>query len=805
MTVILLCSACSMTKGIPEDDQLFVGLKKTTYTDDSVYQEGPYEEHLATTKEEIEAALATEPNGSLFGSSYYTVPWSWHLWVYNRFANKDSKFAKWMAKSFGHPPVLMSQVNPALHASVARSVLHNNGFFRGDVTYEVIPKKNPKKSKIAYTVQLDTLFTLDSVSYVNFPADMQALIDSTSNDSYIKRDLPFSITALDGERNRISNLMRNNGYYYYKAGNASYLADTFAVSNKSQLRFQLADGLPEEALHKWYIGKIDVQFRKTMREQLTDSIQRRQLTIHYNGKQSPIRPSIVLKDMRLLPRQEFSYENYQESVNRLNSNGLFSSIDFQFKPRPDTDTLDVALNCVFDKPYDFYIEGNVIGRTSGRYGPQAKIGFTKRNAFRAGEKLDINLHGSYEFSYNGGSNMNSYQYGAEASLEFPRLLIPFYNPQRRRLADGAANRVRRRRLYSTPVTYAKVGTDIIHRPEYYKMHTVSGEWTYRWQPAETRRYEFSPLTVKYQFKNTTTEKLDSVVKKNKYLERTMEDYFIPKMRYTYLYTSPAKYRNPIRWETTIEESGNLISLYDVLRGKSFNEKNKPLFKNPYAQFVKVETDFTKTWSLGSEASLVGHLNAGYIHSYGNSYKSEVPYIEEFYVGGANSVRAFPMRGIGPGRFDTDENDKQSNYLYRNGSLKFVANLEYRAPLFGSLQGALFLDAGNIWRVDYTSNFTKEIIFGNLDGMDEYYLAAIDEAYEEIKNMLNDMDFKGSEFLNDLALCAGIGLRYNLGFLVIRLDWGFALHTPYNTGKSGYFNISRFSDAQTLHFAIGYPF
>ena len=148
--ISLLFTACSMTKGLPEDDQLFTGLKKTVWTD--VPQESPYQEHLESTMDELEAALATEPNGSLFGSSRLTVPWSWHLWVYNTFSGKESKFARWMTKSFGKAPVLMSKVNPTLRASVARSVLQNNGYFRGNVTYELFPQKNPKQSKIGYTV-----------------------------------------------------------------------------------------------------------------------------------------------------------------------------------------------------------------------------------------------------------------------------------------------------------------------------------------------------------------------------------------------------------------------------------------------------------------------------------------------------------------------------------------------------------------------------------------------------------------------------------------------------------------------------
>jgi outer membrane protein assembly factor BamA len=801
----LIFASCSMTKGIPEDDQLFTGLKKIVYTDEKNYENEDYDDHLTTTKEEVEAALATVPNGSLFGSSYYTVPWSWHLWVYNKYSGKNSKFAKWMTKSFGKAPMLMSKVNPALRASVAKSVLQNNGYFRGNVTYEVIPKKNPKKCKIAYSVHLDSLFTLDSVAYTNFPKPLQELIDSTKDETLISSGNAFSVSSLDGERSRISTLFRNNGYYYYNSSYASYLADTFQVADKAQLRFQLADGLPDDALKKWYIGNLSVQFRKSAREQLTDSTKRRHLTIYFNGKKPPVRPSIILKDLKLRPRQLFSYDNYLESASKINSTGVFSSTDFQFTPRPSTDTLDMRLNCVLDKPYDFYIEANAIGRTNGRFGPEAKIGFTRRNLFHGGEKLDINLHGSYEWQRGGGTNSSTYQYGADVSIEFPRIIAPFYNSDRvRRDKDG--RRIRRRRFYSTPTTFAKVSTDIVRRPEYYKMHVVSGEWTYRWQSSATSQHEFSPLTVKYQYKNTTTEKYDSLVKKYMYLERTMGDYFIPKMRYTYTYTSPTTLRNPIRWETTIEEAGNVVSLYDMARGKSFNEKNKELYKNPYSQFVRMETDLTKTWSIGMESSLVGHINAGIMYCYGNS--DETPFTEQFYVGGANSIRAFLVRDIGPGSFsDLGIKDKQLFYLMRNGDMKLVMNLEYRTPLFGNLKGAIFLDAGNVWRLREFDIGTKEewIAAGSIIDDDGEEISG-EEAYEVMRDWTDGMTFKPSRFFNDIALGTGVGLRYDLGFLVVRLDWGFALHIPCDNGVSGYFfNVNRFKDLHTLNFAIGYPF
>lgn len=785
---VLIVSSCSMTKNIPEGEQLFRGLTKIEYEDEP--KDDTFAKHTATTKEEVEAALASAPNGSLFGSSYYSKPWSFRLWIYNIFSGKDTKFARWMMKSFGKPPVLMSQVNPALRASVAQSVLRSNGYFRSTVGYEPVPMRNPKKSKLSYTIRLDSLFRFDSIAYTNFPAPISQLIDSTREEAVITSGAPVSVTSLDEERNRLSTLFRNNGYYFYAPSYASYLADTLATPNHVQLQLRLADGLPDDALRQWYVGKVDVNFRKSMRATLTDSLQRRYLTIHYQGRKSPIRPRIVLKNLKLRPRQLFSYEKYQESASLINATGVFSGVDFQFLPRQQAesgqvpqsaDTLDLRLNCTFNKPYDFYLETNLTGSTIGRYGPELKVGFTRLNAFRGAEKLDVNLHGSYEWQLREGADMSTYQYGADASIEFPRIIAPFYDSDRIRHDKNGRPRIHRRDYTYTPTTLAKVSMDIVRRPKYYKMQVISGEWTYRWQSSAQSSHEFSPFTLKYQYISNRTEQFDSFLIANPYLVASMEDFLIPKIRYTYTYKSPSSLRHPIRWETTVEESGNLISLWNsVIRGRSFNEKDKKLLFTPYSQFVRLETDLTKTWTLNTATQLVGHVNAGIIYAYGNS--DYTPFSEVFYAGGANSVRAFSVRGIGPGSFNGTQLSRQWAYLMQNGDLKLIANLEYRTRLFGSLNGAVFLDAGNVWNLD--EDFDSD---------------------ELIEALFKDTAFRPSKLFDQLALGTGVGLRYDLGFLVIRLDWGIAIHMPYDTGKAGYFNVNRFRDAHTLHFAIGYPF
>ena len=822
--VALLLSSCSTTQNIPDGDQLFVGLTKINYErGDSGVPAAVANKNFITTQEEVEAALATAPNGALFGSSYHRTPFPYGLWIWNAFSGKDGKVAKWLTESFGKQPVLMSWVNPELRAQVAQTVLHNHGYFHGQVGYNVVPQRNPKKAKIGYDVSMGPLLTIDSISYLGFPAEADSLIKATAHQSLLHTGDAFTAAALDGERTRISTLFRNNGYYYYQPAYASYLADTVSVPGKAQLRLQLANGIAEEARRKYYIGNITVNLQKNFMQEPTDSLRRRTFTLRYNGKRSPVRPRVVMGAMRLRHGQPYSYDLYLQSANALNATGLFSMTDFQFNRRDgldvseidfirelekpsdflaltsnlssrrvslspllSDDTLDLVVNCVFDRPYDVYFETNFTKRTIGRMGPELKIGFTKRNAFRGGEKLDVNLHGSYEWQTRSSSgDMNTYEYGADVSLEFPRLVAPFMggNQIRRRM-----ERMRERGITPNPnrwrrvaTTMAKVSSDIVRRPGYYKMHIVSGEWTYRWQPSATSRHEFSPLTLKYQYMNSHTEKFDSIIENSPYLAATMSDYFIPQMRYTYVYASPADKLNPIRWELTLSESGNLTSLAYMAAGKKWNEEDKELFKNPYAQFVKVETDFTKTWQLSQHSQLVGHLNAGLGICFGNS--SDLPFSERFYIGGANSVRAYPLRSIGPGRFLGDyDGNRQLSYLLQNGDVKLQANLEYRQRLFGNLHGAVFLDAGNVW-------LRKDLEIG----------------IDDLSIMFKEAYFRFGEFFKQMAVGTGVGLRYDLDFLILRLDWGIGLHVPYETTKSGFYNVDKFSRHQTLHFAIGYPF
>lgn len=752
LLAVLIVGSCSSTSSVPEGDQLYIGLNPIEYKE---YEKN---DHFYAVQEEVEAALATAPNGAFFGSSYHrTIPYK--LWIWNNFSNSETKLGKWIAKTFGSAPVLMSWVNPELRTSVAQSVLRKHGYLGGTVSYMVEQQKNPKKAKIAYTVNMNELSTVDTLEYVNFPSLSDSLIRLHADEARIKPGDPFDVSALDAERSRLSTLFRNNGFYYYQPSYASYLADTLAVPGKVHLRLQLADNIPAAASHKWYIGKMNVNIMKQSMEQLRDTFTYRRLTLAFNGKKPPIRARLLLRHLRLLPKQQFSYDAYMESADRLSNSGQYSSVQFAFTPQDTTalcDTLDMTVSCVLNKPYEAYVETNYSNKINGRTGPEIVVGFKKKNAFRGGEVIDLNLHGAYEWQTNGqGSDYNSYEYGTDLSVSFPRMIVPFLKPYR---------------YYNTPTTTVRASTNVVNRPGYFKMHTASGDWTYKWQPTDRKKHEFSPLTIKYQHLTYATHKFDSIMYANPYLFATMQDIFIPKMIYSFTYTSPKKYRNPIYWNITASEAGNILSLGYMAAGKKWGDEGKEMFKNAYAQFFKVESDFTKTWATGLKSQLVGHINVGLVYSYGNM--KATPYSEQFYVGGANSIRAFPVRSVGPGSYYTDV--ARLSYLDQTGDMKFLANLEYRFNLFGNLYGAAFIDAGNVWGLK-------------------------DDGYR------SGARFKLKNIAKEMALGTGVGVRYDLEFLILRLDWGVGLHMPYDTGKSGYYNIRRFKDSHSLHLAVGYPF
>ena len=773
---VSLLAACSTTKHLPEGEILYIGQRPTLVDNPQPTSVGE------TALEEVEAALAKAPNNSLLGSTSVRIPFPLGLWVYNGFQKYEKGLGRWIFNRFAAEPVLLSGVNPDIRTQAATNLLHDYGYFQGKVTHQVLPHaKDSLKARVQYSVNMGRPYFIDTVDYRGFSSRTMAILKLSRRRSLIRPGEQFNVPDLDGERTRISNLLRNVGCYYFRPDYLTYQADTTLVPGHVSLRLVPVAGMPEVAEKPFRLGRKSFHLLGKNGEAPNDSLVYKDLTIYYHDKLR-VRPNMVhrwmdyqnfrykrqVEDSAGISRQRSArslYSLYRQTrvQERLANVGIFKYTEIQYVPRDSAlvnDTLDVHVIASLDKPYDAELDFNVKMKSNNQTGPGAAFTLTKNNVFGGGEKWNVELKGSYEWATgkNSSSAMNSYELGVATSLIFPRVVFP-------RMGGNE---------YDFPATTTfRLYADQVNRARYYKLLAFGGNATYDFQPKPTSKHSFTPFRLTFNVLRDPTAEFQQLQEENPALYVSLRNQFIPAMEYTYTFDNSAggRRRRPIWWQTTLTSAGNVTSLIYRALGQPFNEEGKELLGVPFAQFLKVNTELRYNHRIDRNNSLAARAAVGVIWSYGNA--TTAPYTEQFYVGGANSVRAFAARNIGPGGYPADDNDTYS-FINHVGDIRFEANLEYRFRIISDLHGAVFLDAGNVW------------------------LMRRDPARP-------GGEFRLKDFPKQIALGTGVGIRYDLDFLVFRLDWGIALHEPYDTGKSGYYNVRKFMDGTALHFAIGYPF
>lgn len=774
---ILLMTSCSTTKHLPEGEILYTGQKPMIVLNRSISPVGDI------TLEEVEAALATAPNNSFLGSSTMRTPFPIGLWFYNGFQQYEKGIGRFLFNKFAAKPVLMSAVNPDIRVKAAHNLLRDYGYFNGRVSYQTFTDpKDSLKQKLQYTVDMRNPYFIDTVFYQGFDRRTTAIMERARRRSLISPGEQFNVTDLDGERTRISTLLRNVGCYYFRPDYMTYQADTTLVpGGHVAMRLMPVAGMPEVAQKPFYVGNRSFYLLGGEGESPTDSLVYKDLTIYYHDKLR-VRPDMLYRWLnyqgyrrkrqvqdstgisRLRSMQNL-YSLYRQTrmQERLANVGIFRYSEMQYVPRDTafvSDTLDMRVIAALDKPYDAELDFNVTMKSNNQTGPGATFTLTKKNVFGGGESWNVQLKGSYEWQTgkNRSSLMNSYEMGISTSLVFPRIVFPRMGKHE----------------YDFPATTTfKLYADQMNRAKYYKLLAFGGNATYDFQPKATSKHSITPFRLTFNVLRNPTEAFKELQEQNPALYISLRDQFIPAMEYTYTYDNStlSRKRNPIWWQTTVTSAGNVTSLVYRAFGQPFDEEGKKLMGVPFAQFLKLNSEFRYHYRINKDQSIASRVAGGVIWSYGNA--TTAPYTEQFYIGGANSVRAFSARNIGPGGYPPND---QAKYTYINhvGDIRMEANVEYRFRMVGDLHGALFLDAGNVWLMRKDENRPG----GELT----------------LRN-----------FAEQIALGTGVGIRYDMDFLVFRLDWGIALHNPYDTGKSGYYNIPKFKDSMALHFAIGYPF
>lgn len=803
-----LLTACSTTSHLPEGEQLYIGIDRIDYSDaprksrrvkndttgvitsianaveavtdalegrsaaspaggtaagagENTDTKADAADFL-TAKEEVDGVLAYAPNGALFGSSSLRSPLQTGLWIYNAFVDRRGRLGRWIFRNFSQAPVLVSNVSPEVRSKVAASTLRNYGYFSGRVDYEVITQKNPRKAKIAYHVTAGRLWRLDSIQTGGFGLQADSILASGSRATLLRRGRAFSATALAEERTRIERLLRNHGYYYYTAAHTLYEADTLQRKGHVQLRVTADPRRPDRARRPWTIGRLYVDMYSGSRDSLTRHLTRRNHTYSYSGSRMPVKPRLWRQAITQRTGQFYSLDHDETTVEKLQSLGIFASLGVSYVPRDTTaacDTLDMRVSALMDKLYNSSFEMNATLKSNQQIGPGVAYELSKRNAFGGGETVAWKIFGAYEWSFGAarrhqGSSWDSYELGTNLSVEIPSLLMPG---------------LRRRRLRFPAKTRLSADLDWRNRSGFFQMISSGLSMTYNWQRRASASHELTVFALDFDKLSSSTAAFDSITAANPALYVSMRDQFIPSVGYTVTLRRGTSTSHPFMLQLSAKQAGNLVSAIYAVCGQPFDRSGKKILGAPFAQFIRLTAEAHKAWRLARRLTLASRLMAGAVVSYGNSLRA--PYAEQFYTGGANSVRGFAVRTVGPGSYRSP--DSRYAYIDQTGDFKLEANAELRCRLFGSLHGAVFLDAGNVWLLR--------------------------------ADPLRPGAQLTAESLRRIAVGTGAGLRYDLGFLVLRLDMGIGLHAPYDTRRTGFYNLERFRDGMAFHFAIGYPF
>ncbi|MGM9801908.1 MAG: BamA/TamA family outer membrane protein [Candidatus Limisoma sp.] len=765
LSILVVCAAfcaaltsCHTTSRLADDEVLYTGVKhlKINVPDTVEVPSG--------VVDNIKSTINVPANNSLY-SPYVRWPLPVGLWIYNHWQDDAKGLKGWIYRKFSEQPVLISDVRPDLRMKMVEEMLGRNGFFGSTASYELLyNKKNHRKARVDYFVNVAPP---KRITELRLLPDSDSQLDSLVN-TYARRDAAirpgevFCIDSLSIARTRITNRLRNQGYYYFRPEFLTFEADS-TISDGIALRLVYSPDVVEAATRKYKFGNVSTLILRNDDTGHPDTIHTKSGDV-VCMRPAKLRPDLIpscitFKTGDVVKMRQIT--NTQAYLSRL---GIFNSVALDLTPLDSvkSDTLNAQITCRFDKPLTTQLELNLSSKSNSYLGPGVSFAVAHRNMFGGAERLTIKADLAYEWQIGkieqgkNRSDFNSYEFGLNAELAFPRLIAPkFLKTIRRELSWTRVN----------------LGGDIMNRPHFFKMVQLNTGFGYEWMASRYSKNQFTPIDLRYNKLLSTTPQFDQTMAENKAIALSFQDQFIAKMAYTYTYDRTFGPRRQARRRLTLQasvvEGGNILSgIWEATGAGS----DKRLFGLPFSQFVKAQVQAVYSHRIGTaDNRLVGRLFLGAAHAYGNS--KEVPYTEMFYVGGANSLRAFAVRSIGPGSYHSESSG--SGYYDQTGTFRFEANLEWRFPIISMLKGAVFVDAGNIW------------------------LLSDDPQRPGAK--------LSSDFFRDLALCSGVGLRFDMGMIVVRGDLGVGLHLPYQTSKSGYYNLESFRKSLAFNLAIGYPF
>jgi outer membrane protein assembly factor BamA len=779
-------TGCSTTKRLAEGQTLYTGVKKIEIANSVQGAKVP-----PTVAAAITEPLSVKPNNPLV-SPWIRTPLPIGLWAYNSlYTEKKRGFRAFMYRTFAKQPVVVERdVQPTARTGMVRDILDNHGYFGSQATFELHPRGNSRTARVGYKVDVAPPWFFETVQ---FPAPRDTLtrtLKEITMISNLRPGLQYHIDTLAREQLRIATALRQRGFYWFRPEYVEYKADTTRVRHGVDLQVEVSRTAPPAALVPYRVGDVSLRILSADGRGRADSVVVNGHKVWYQ-RPLKLRHSVIRRAMTLYKGQTATLSDINRMLDNLTRIGVFRYVNPEITPlyslRPG-DSLNVVVAAAMATPMEMTGEADIAYKSSSFIGPALSISFGHGNIFKGGEVLSLGLVGSYEWQTGNTSQaansttVNSYEVGLTTSLVFPRMLVPDF--MGRKLAYGGK-------------TSYSMGVNMMNRPKFFRMVKFNWTNTYDFRTSSTVTHSFTPFKMNYNKMLRTTADFDQTMAENPVIALSFADQFIPSAAYTYTYDKRFGHlrRDRITVQATLMSAGNawagLYSLFGQQGGGQNGARgpgSKRIFGDPFSQFFKETGELRLYKRVGVGQTFALRLFAGAGHAYGNS--KVLPYTEQFYVGGANSIRAFTVRSIGPGSYHSAA-AAQYGYFDQTGELKLEMNAEFRFHVAGRLHGALFLDAGNVWLL-HDDPFRP----GGRIGSSSVTSVSDDPAAEPVVQ-------RG--FFNSVATGTGVGARYDLSFLVVRLDLGIGIHLPYATSRRGYYNIPRFRDGLGLHLAIGYPF
>lgn len=757
-TALLLLGSCSTTKFVKEGEFLLDEVK------------------ISSDKKDIKSSdmklyVRQKPNTRWF--SIFKTP----LYVYNLSGTKHPN--RWYNKFFqkiGDAPIIYNEEDGRRSQLEIQKAVQNMGYL--GATVERTTKTKKKKLTVSYHITAGDPYIIRNIArLVNDTAIAQVLLGDTTS-TLLKPGMHLNVSILDAERDRITRKLSNSGYYRFNKDFITYQADTVLNTKKVDLILQLhpfRDKLTNQVQpHPRYTIK-DVAFiaNYDLSESsgldavsVNDSINYKGLPIYYKDKLY-IRPKIIHDALAIQSNNTYNASEVQKTYSNMGRLGALKYTNINFVENKSDSTLlnaYILLTRAKDKVVSFEIDGT---NSAGDLGAAAAIGFQHKNFFRGSETFNIKLRGAFEAisKLPGYDTKNYKEFGVETNINFPRFLFPF-------LSSDFKQRIRANTEFGLLYNYQI-------RPEFSRIQT-SGNWSYKWHKKAGQSFRLDLLDVNYLYMPSISQKfkedyLDG--DKNYILKYNYKDRLILNTSFTYSFNSQqnngfnkSQDKSSYSFRVGIESAGNLLYGISNLAKSNKNEDGEfKLLSIPYAQYIKGDFSFTRNYVFDERNSFAFYINFGLAYPYGNA--TVIPFEKRYFAGGANSVRGWSVRRLGPGSFVGD-----GNFLNQSGDIKLDLSAEYRTKLFGPLRGAFFIDAGNIWTIrKYDSQPGGQ--------------------------------FEFNKFYKQIAVAYGLGLRFDFDFFVLRLDGGMkAINPEFEKGRDKYPIIHpNFSRDFAFHFAVGYPF